>query len=418
MSSSTDSSALPPKLFADAPELAVRLGDRGLFGTLEPLVYVNHAGISPPSLLVRKAVNTLLADYQKRGASAYPTWALQRARLREKLGALVGASRADVALTQNTTRGIVDVALCFPWEPGDRVILFRGEFPSNVTPWLRAAEHFDLEVVMLDASTYRADPEAAFETLRAELDRGARLVAVSAVQFQTGHRMPLAAMSEIIRPSGAAFFVDAVQAVGMVPLDVESMGIDFLAAGAHKWLMGIEGAGFLYARDSRARALVPRIAGWLSHENPVDFLFEGPGRLRYDKPIRRCIDFLEVGNSSATAFAALEASLDAILALGVATVFEHVQRYHDAIEPRALELGFTSLRAPAPESRSGTLSLLPPHGVDVTSLHREISSLGIACAIPDGVLRIAPHWPNALDEAEQVLLSLEEAAKRAVATKA
>ena len=407
-----------PKLYVDAPELAVKMGDRGLFSGLEPLVYANHAGISAPSILVRKAVNTLLADYAKRGAEAYPTWALQRARLREKLGALVGASRFDVALTQNTSRAIADVALCFPWQAGDRVILFRGEFPANVTPWQRAAEHSDLEIVMLDAHAYRTEPSGALEALRSEVARGARLVSVSAVQFQTGFRMPLSAMSEIIKPSGAALFVDAVQAVGMVPLDVEAMGIDFLASGSHKWLMGIEGGGFLYARESRARALVPRVAGWLSHDNPVDFLFEGPGHLRYDKPIRRCIDFLEGGNVSATAFAALEASLDAIVSLGVPAVFEHAQRYHDAIEPRALELGFTSLRGEDSEVRSGTLSMLPPHGLDVTALHRELSALGIACAIPDGHLRLSPHWPNALDESEQVLLSLEEASRRALVPRA
>jgi selenocysteine lyase/cysteine desulfurase len=199
----------------------------------------------------------------------------------------------------------------------------------------------------------------------------------------------------------------------MVPIDVVALGVDFLAAGAHKWLMGLEGAGFLYARPERARALVPRTAGWLSHVSPIDFLFEGQGKLVYDKPIRDRIDFLESGNAASMSFAALEAALDPVLELGVAEVFAHVQRWHDAVEPGAKELGFESVRAPAPEGRSGTLSLLAPPGVRVTDVHRELEALGVACAVPDGHLRFSPHWPNALDEAEQVLLSLQEALSRA-----
>lgn len=403
-----------PRLFAGAPELAVKMGDRGLFQGLDPLVYLNHAGISPPSVLVRKAVATILADQGKRGADAYPRWARQRARLREKLANLVNAgSPGEIALTQNTTRGISDVALTFPWNKGDRVVVFRGEFPSNVTPWLRAAELFSLEVVMLDAHLYMADLERALEALRQECDKGVRLLAVSAVEFQTGFRMPVEAMSKLVSARGGAMLVDAVQAMGVLPVDVQALGIDFLACGAHKWLMGIDGAGFLYARQEWAEKLVPHVAGWLSHESAVDFLFEGAGRLRYDKPIKKQISFLEGGNLSATAFAGLEASLDAILGLGVPEVFAHVQRFHDAVEPRAIELGLKSLRSPLADHRSGTLSFLPPQGIDVTVLHRELVALGIACALPDGCLRFAPHWPNAIDEAEQVLLSLEEALRRA-----
>ena len=401
-----------PRLFADAPELAVMMGDRGLFQGLEPLVYLNHAGISPPSMLVRKAVSTLLADQARRGADAFPIWGRQRTRLRAKIAELIGAASRDIAFTQNTTRAINDVALCFPWKKGDRVVLFRGEFPSNVTPWLSVAELFSLEVVMLDADLFRTDQEAALSALRAECEKGVRVCAASAVEFQTGHRLPLSAMASLVHLAGGAFLVDAVQAIGMVPFDVDEMGADFVACGAHKWMMGIEGAGFLYARQAWAERLVPRVAGWLSHEKPVDFLFEGPGKLRYDKSIRREVAFLEGGNLSATAFVGLEASLDAIQSLGVPAIFDHVQSFHDALEPRCLELGFGSVRASSREGRSGTLSLLPPSGFEVAALHAELRTLGIACALPDGYLRFSPHWPNAIDEAEQVSLSLEEALGR------
>jgi selenocysteine lyase/cysteine desulfurase len=403
----------PPRLFAPAPELTPVLGDRGLFSGLEPLVYANHAGISPHSILVKKAVDTLMLDYGRRGAAAYPTWAAQRTRLREKLAALVGASPDEIAFTQNTTRGVSDVALSIDWKRGDRVLVFRGEFPSNVTPWQRAAELFGLEIVMLESDELRTDEARALDRIRDAARAGLRLVAVSAVEFSTGHRVPLRAISDIAKGAGALVFVDAVQACGLSPIDAAAAGVDFLSCGSHKLLMGVEGAGFVYASREAAARLVPRTAGWLSHELAVDFLFEGEGKLRYDKGFKRTIDFLEGGNVSATAFAALEASLDAILHLGRAAIFDHVQKFNDAVEAGARSLGFTSLRSEDPERRSGALCLVAPAGVDVVRVHAEITNLGVACALPDGKLRLSPHWPNALDETEQVLLSLEEALARA-----
>ncbi|MFO0613535.1 MAG: aminotransferase class V-fold PLP-dependent enzyme [Polyangiaceae bacterium] len=398
----------PPELFKPAPELTPVIGDRGLFPGLEPLVYANHAGISPPSILARKAIQSWLLDYGKRGAGAYPTWLAQRNRLRGKLAALVGAEPHEIALSQSTTRGILDLALSFDWARGDRVVLFRGEFPANVTPWQRAAELFELEIVMLDADQYRTDEAGAFEALDAELARGARMIAVSQVEFQTGFHMPIAAIAARAKAAGAHLCVDAVQGAGMVEVDVR-VGVDFLACGAHKWLMGMEGAGFVYASSRGLANLRPRVAGWLSHVDAVDFLFEGAGKLRYDKPIRGSIDFLEVGNVSATAFAALEASLDAIVALGRSKIFDHVQAFNDAVEAPLVELGFESLRAAEPARRSGSLCLRLPKGVDFAAFVAAFKPLGVAFGSPDGCIRFSPHWPNALDEAEQVVLSMQHA---------
>jgi cysteine desulfurase / selenocysteine lyase len=400
----------PPPLHADVPELLPKLGDRGLFPDLEPLVYCNHAGIAPPSLLVKKAVNTLLTDYTKWGAQAYPRWAAQRARLKKKLGALIGGDATDLALTQNTSRAVSDVALCFPWREGDEVIVFRGEFPANVTPWQRAAETFRLSIVMLDGDRFRTDAEEAMSQLRRALSSGrVKLCAISAVAFQTGYRQPLTEIARACHDHGARLFVDAVQACGMTPIDVRAQGIDYLASGAHKWLMGLEGAGFLYASPESASLLEPRVASWLSHENAIDFLFEGTGKLRHDKPLKRTIDFIEGANVSGTAFAALEASLDAILRIGVNAIFDHTNRFNDALEEKLVEDGFQSLRSREAAGRSGSLCCVVPDGIDVVALQRDLGRMGVATAIPDGRLRFSPHWPNALDEVDQIVLTLREA---------
>lgn len=398
----------PPLLAPRGVRHEARLGDRSLFSGLEALVYVNHAAISPPSLASKHAIVAWVDDAMRRGAAAFPTWIAQRERLRGKLARLVGARAEEIALEPNTSRGVSDVAQCFPWRAGDRVVLFEGEFPANVTPWMLAARRHGLEVRWLRAADFAGDLGAALLGLEAALD-GARLCAVSAVQFQTGLRMPLAAIGERCRARGVRLFVDAVQAVGMVPIDVRAAGVDFLACGSHKWLMGAEGAGFLYVAEERWGELEPHVAGWLSHDDDLAFLFAGPGHLRYDRPIVRRPSFVEGGNVATPSFAALEASVDLLLSLGIPAIFDHVQAFHDRLEPELSKLGLVSVRSEDPSRRSGSLSLLPPADVPIAALHRQMGRFGIACSMPDGHLRIAPHWPNAIDEADQVVVSAEAA---------
>jgi cysteine desulfurase / selenocysteine lyase len=386
------------------------LGSRALFPKLEAKAYLNHAGISPASMATLAAYIDLANDYQRAGSGAYLAWAARRAELKKKLAKLIGAEEDELALMPNTTRGVIDVALSLPWKRGDRAILFFGEFPANVTPWQRAAELFGLEITMLPASDYLESDEPGLARLTKELERGARLVAVSAVAFQTGVRMPLAEMSRLAHAAGAELFVDGVQCVGAVPIDVEAEGVDYLACGSHKWLMGAEGAGFLYVRRGKLDALRVPVAGWLSHQDGLSFLFEGADRLRYDRPLKKTTDVFEGANVSAPSFAALEASVDLLLALGVDAIHAHVTRYLDAIEPAALELGFRSTRRRDARGRSAMLSLLPPKGASVIELQRGLAERGVVAATPDGHLRLSPHWPNELAEIPNVLDELQRAA--------
>lgn len=381
---------------------AARIGDRTLFGSLEAFAYLNHAAIAPPSSEIERGASAFIASYASRGVSAIGEWLEQRERLRARLARLVGATPEEIGLVPSTTRGVIDIALCIDWKPGDRIVCLRGEFPTNVTPWQRAAATFGLELSFIDADAFRTDE--GMELLQRELERGVRLLAVSAVQFQTGLRMPVREMSEAAHAAGAEVFVDAIQACGVVPVDVGALGVDYLACGAHKWLMGLQGAGFVFVASGRE--LVPRVAGWLSHEEPLGFLFEGAGHLRYDRPLKGAPGFLESGSVNGLGFVALEASLAAIQHVGVEAIFAHVQRYHDALEPGLLERGFESERHPT--LRSGSLSACPPEGVDLPDLWRAMNERGVACTIPDGRMRFSPQWPNALDEIPGVLAALDE----------
>lgn len=380
--------------------MPAQLGSRAAFPDLQPRVYANHAAVSPPSLAVQAAAQTLLQDYGARGLGAIHDWMAQRERLRGKLGGLLNVPAERLALTASTGRGLMDLANCLPWEPDDRVLCFEGEFPANVTPWRQAAQSFGGRFTLLPQPRSDADVLAVTEQA---LKQGARYLAVSAVQFQTGRRMPLSSLTELAHRHGAEVIVDGIQAVGVVPMDLQALGVDYLAGGAHKWLMGLEGCGYLYVAPGKT--LVPRVAGWLSHTDPVDFLMKGAGHLRYDRPVRSRPDFLEIGSTNALGFAAFEAGLDPILELGVPAIHAHVQRWNAGVEEALVARGFRSHRdATCP---SGTLSLDPPAGEDTLVIGAHLASQGIAASTPDGLLRLSPHWPNSLDELPVLLAAID-----------
>lgn len=385
-----------------------RLGDRSLFPTLRASAYLSHCAISPLSAPAQEAANAYLSSFAEHGLGAFMGWMEQRDDLKASLGSLLNTAPENLALVPNTTSGVVSIATCFPWKKGDKIVVFEGEFPTNVTPWQRAAAQHELEIIYLSTHDFLEDHATGLEKLETALKNGVRLVAVSAVQFQTGLRMPLDAMTALCHQHKAQIFVDAIQALGAVPVDLQKTPVDYLTAGSHKFLMGTEGLAVLYAAPSRAPELQPHLAGWLSHEEGLRFLFEGSGHLRYDRPIRQSLDFLESGAPNAAGAAVLGASLELIQQVGVDAIYQHINLYLDALEEGLQALGLRSHRYKEPVGRSAILSLSVPEGKDVLTLGQGLNEKGIACTTPDGLLRFAPHWPNARDEVPGILKIVEE----------
>ncbi len=391
----------------DLSRFSAALGDRSLFPELQARAYLNHGAISPPSVPVQEVAREAVGRYARDGVNAFKYFQEERRLLRSQVARFIGAEAHEIAFVPNTSSGVLAIALCFPWMAGDRVVCFNGEFPTNVTPWQRAAKLYDLQLEFQNAWTFLEEPALALDELETQLKEGVRLVAVSAVQFQSGLRMPLKALSSLCHEYDAKLFVDGIQACGVVPLNVLQEGIDFMSVGSHKWLMGLEGAAFLYVRSELQSALNPVTASWLSHEEPLKFLFEGEGHLRYDRPIRSRIDFLEFGAQNTPGQLSLGASLGLIEQIGVESIYEHVQDYNYLLEKGLSERGFTSLRASWPGGRSGILSVRAPYDHDAGELSRGLNMQGVACTSPDGLIRFAPHWPNGLDEVPVVLDALD-----------
>ena len=385
-----------------------KLGDRSLFPDLEGTAYLAHAAISPLSAPVCERIREVTEDYARGGMAGFGRWVPRLRQVRADLASLISAEPSEVAFVANTTQGIIDIAFGLPWRKGDRVVLFDGEFPANVTPWQQASQEFDLELCWLPLNAFHRSSDEGLAELERVLERGARLVAVSAVQYKTGLRMPLAEMCALCHQYGAEIFVDAIQALGATSIDV-SWGIDYLSSGSHKHLMGPEGAGFLYVAERCAARLRPRLAGWLGHRDPVAFLIGDEPQLRYDRPLQQGARALETGTSNVIGLAALGASLELLAALTVPAIHAHVDVYLGELEAGLVERGFRSYRAPTPSLRSTLLSVALPEGVRLSKLATALRARGVVCNTPDGLMRFAPHWPNAHAEVPEVLAAVDQA---------
>jgi selenocysteine lyase/cysteine desulfurase len=262
--------------------------------------------------------------------------------------------------------------------------------------------------VLLPVADFAQPNGPDFSALERELARGdVQLCAASAVQFDTGLRMPLAAIAERCHAHGAELAVDAVQALGCTPFDVAALGVDYAVAGSHKWLMGIDGAGLLYARSELLERFAPAFAGAMSHVD-AELIFLQPNELRYDRALKPDARVFEGGMLSSVSVAALAASLPLLLELGPERIHQHVNGYIDQLEAELIARGFRSLRAPDAARRSCTLALLPPpSAAGASQLANALKSHGVICSGPNGRLRFAPHFANSLAEVPKVVAALD-----------
>jgi selenocysteine lyase/cysteine desulfurase len=396
-----------------AAPVRAQLGSRALFPELSARAYLSHAGMSPLPSPALEAASEALHALAREGLGGGIAQRQAVQRVRTLAARLLSAEPDSIAFVQSTSAGVTAIARSIPFKKGERIILFTGEFPANVTPWQLVAKDLALDLTFVPIEPFMRSHAEGLTLLSKELERGARLVAVSAVQFQTGLAMPLEAMATLAHAHGAELFVDAIQGLGAVPLSVQQGELDYVVAGGHKFLMGLEGAGILYIRPRALEQLSLGLAGWTGHEEPFDFLIAGKGALRYDRPIVRRASFVEQGAISTVAYAALAASLELLLEVGVDSVFAHVNRYHDALEPELTALGLTSVRAREPAARSASLSLRMPARVPLERVAGALAAEGVAVSTPDGLLRLSPHFANSLAEVRLVRDAVARALKNA-----
>lgn len=371
------------------------------------ICYLNHAAVAPWPRRAVAAVTRFAEENGRRGAAGYPAWLATERRLRERLADLLGgASPDDIALVKNTSEGLSILAQGLDWRPGDNLVGIAQEFPSNRIPWeaLReqGVEYRALDLRGLanpapnpggDAPPARANAAAGaqvtaeIETALERLcDDRTRAVAISSVQYARGERLDLERLAAACHRRGILLFVDAIQSLGALPMDLRRMPADAVVADGHKWLLGPEGIAVLYVAPALRPRLRLRQFGWHMVAHPGD----------YDRPDwtpSPTATRFEPGSPNLLGIHALEASLSLLQEVGldqVATAIEHrVDRLIDLID----QAGYEILTPRAPARRAGILTFrIPDPRFDPTPLWRALLARGVVCAPRGGGIRFSPHF--------------------------
>lgn len=361
---------------------------RAHFPHLSEKVYLNHAATGVYSKPVVEAVQRFIEERHNGDLEYWLPFLPIYHRAKARLATLLGTDHAHLAFTQNTTEGLSAVAQGFPWQAGDRIVIPGCEFPANVYPWLQLQAqgvHIDLvahtdgvvtEDAIIDAITPRT-----------------RMVAVSWVQFLSGAKLDLKRLADGIHAQGGYLVVDGIQGVGALTLNVEETGIDFLAGGTQKWLMGVRGLGYLYAASRMMEVLTPR-AGWLNIPTDWNDFF------KYDLKFVEGAERFVLGTPSHMAIAGFDAALGLYLDAHPATCEQHILSLNKYLINKLNALGYTRYGTDDPSRESGVLTI---YASDPEGLFKHLLAHNVTISIRNRLLRFSPSWYNTEDDLDRAL---------------
>lgn len=354
---------------------------RAQFPSLEQGLYLNHAAIAPWPRCTSDAVIRFAEENAQQGPAAYRDWIEREKDLRLKLAALTGAaSDDDIALLKNTTEGISLVAWGLDWREGDNVVLPVGEFPSNRLPWLAQAA----QGVTIREVDVRVADNAETALLEA-MDEHTRLLSVSAVQWNDGFRLDLARLGNACKSANVLFFVDAIQQLGALPINAQAWHIDFLAADAHKWLLGPEGVAVFYCSESARPQLSLLQRGWHMFDNPWNFH-------RRDREPSASARRFEAGSPNTLGQTAFHASLDLLLAVGMDQVSKQILSNTDYLVNELGQIPGIHISSHLSAGRRSGIVSFTHEGISSQRLHSQLAKSGIVTAVRENSIRLSPHY--------------------------
>ena len=361
------------------------------------LAYFDHAAVAPLPSVAAQAITSWLEEATNQGDLYWPKWAKRVEIIRRNAAKLIGASAEEIVLTPNTSTGINFVAEGFPWKEGENIVTFANEFPSNLYPWMNLhSRGVNTRVVPVEQGI--AEINRLFEAC----DEQTRLISLSWVSFSSGYRFTNEQLHEIVQDAhrrGIYVMLDAIQGLGIFPLDVAELEIDFLAADGHKWMLGPEGAGLFYIRQQHLDLLRPLMVGWHSVANAFDFS-------NIDWKPRRQASRYEGGTQNMVGTLGYGASLELLQNLGVSTtvspVADQILAYTQSARSQLKELGAEIHGSSDVEHLSGITSFTIPN-VDLAQLRSECMNIGVVLSHRDGRLRISPHAYNNQEDLERLL---------------
>ncbi|HVK14096.1 MAG TPA: aminotransferase class V-fold PLP-dependent enzyme [Gemmataceae bacterium] len=352
--------------------------------------FLDHAAVAAPPAACAAAIKDWADDKAVNGITSYLPWAKRVEEARQLAGRLLNADPLDVCFVGSTTHGVGIVAEGYPWQPGDNVIIAAEEYPSNQYPWMNLA-HRGVEA----RSVPSRGPRVHIDDVRAAMDGRTRVLALSSVEFASGYRNDLESLGELCRQRGVFFFVDAIQSLGVFPMDVQQLQIDALSADSHKWLLGPEGAGIAYVRREWVDRLHATGVGWNSVVHAADF-----GHI--DLKLKPHAGRWEGGTVNAGAIAGMGESLRLLLDTGIEVVRDRVLELTDYVCDRVAAAGAAVFSARGVEEKSGIVSLLTP-GKDPKAVMKRCKDAGVVVNVRGGRVRVSPHCYNTVEDLDRFL---------------
>ena len=373
------------------------IGNAEAFPILRKWDFFNHAGVSPLPRVVGDALRTY-AEQAERDTYLIGTWYKDIEALRVLCAGMLNCHRDEIAFVKNTGEGLSIVAHGLDLGPGDRIVTTGVEYPANIYPWMEQARCRGCELVMVGEET--AADGTRQVPLEKVLDAAAhpktKLVTLSHVEFASGQRHDIATIGRHCREHGKLFCVDAIQSMGVLPVDVQSMHIDFLSADGHKWLLGPEGAGVFYCRRELIVSMPPLTVGWMSVINDQDYG-------NYDYTLKPDAGRFECGTYNVPGLLALGAAMKLLSELGVETVGQRLRRLTEHLIDRLTSTGYQVVSPREGGQWSGIISFVTDRHDQkqiVTTLRKEHR---VEIALREGRLRCSPHFYNTEAQLERLV---------------
>lgn len=363
----------------------------------ERWAYFDHAAVAPLSLPAKQALADWAAEVTNNGDANWSEWRKRVGPVRESAAKLLGCQSSEVAFVPNTTSGLSIIAEAFPWQPGDNVVLASGEFPANRNAW-RCLIPRGVEVRIVESNP--GSDVCHIDKLMAATNAQTRIVTASWVGFMTGWRHDLDRLADACHRRGILLCVDAIQGLGVIPLDLSRTPVDFLAADGHKWMLGPEGAGVLFIRQEHLERLRPigigpnsigfsgsylsALSDYTSDGSDSSHLIACPLQPREMWSSARRF---EGGTANAGGILALGASLDLLLSCGIDAIWSRLYDVTEQVRQLLISLGY-QVRSPA--GHSGIISCEVSDD-DRRRILATAKPAGVVLNFREGLMRFSPH---------------------------
>jgi cysteine desulfurase/selenocysteine lyase len=374
-------------------------GTRVLFPITKEYAFINAASTGAwPSTAVEAISHFLenpIGDYEYGDGP----WDTRIVEVKKLFAELIGCSSDEVAFAPTTSHALSAIATLAPRKAGLNVVTADMEFPSNILPWMRQREFgLDLRIVKSVGGRIK------IEDVEKAVDDHTWAVSISHVEYGNGFRNNLKALSEIAHSHGAHLVVDGIQSVGGLELDVKESGVDFLACGSYKWLLGPIGCGFLFIDGRIAEDYEPLQAGWgsiIPESFDLSKGWEHFQRIPWGKGALR----FEVGSKPQLSAIALRESLKLLLNLGKRRVEKHILELTEYLLQR-LDESHLEVQSPRElESRSGIVNFRVKNPVETCERLR--ARKVIVCPRMGGI-RASPHVYNNREDIDRLMDCLKE----------